>query len=144
MRTLLLSAVAVMGLSLMPADAQQPAMTAVATVSQLHDAIISPASDAIFRVGSQAPTTDQEWQALRNSAVMLAEAGNLLMIGRRARDQRAWVKLSRGLTDAGAAALKAAMSKDLEAVNRASDQLIDVCESCHTPYRDGGRTMPKQ
>ena len=125
----------------LPAHTQPQAMIAVATVKQLHEAIIGPASDAVFQVGSRAPATEQEWQALRNSAAMLAEAGNLLMIGPRARDRGAWRRLSRGLADAGASALKAATAKDVEAVSRAGDQIIDVCENCHTPYRDGGRGM---
>ena len=38
--------------------------------------IVAPASDAIFKVPNEAPQNDGEWQAPRNSALILAETGN--------------------------------------------------------------------
>ena len=50
--------------------AQQPAMQPVASVKQLHEAMISPSSDAIFDVG-RGPENDAGWTALRNNAIIL-------------------------------------------------------------------------
>jgi hypothetical protein len=121
--------------------AQETAARPVATVRQLHDAMMTPASDAIFNVGSEAPKNDKEWQAVRNSAVVLAESGNLLAMKGRARDTGAWLKFSLALVDAGAAAMKAADEKNTDALLAAGDQIVPVCEGCHKPYRDAGRTM---
>jgi len=130
------------------AAAQQPAappsaIRPVATVKQLHDAMITPASDALFNAGAQAPKDDQAWSEVANEALVLAESGNLLMLGSRAKDQGAWMKMSRALVDAAAEAAKAAQDKNLNALMAAGDRIETSCESCHVPYRDNGRQMMK-
>ena len=45
----------------------------------------------------------------------------------RARDNAGWMKMARALVDAAAMA--------------AGDAITSTCESCHQPYRDGGRQM---
>ena len=60
-----------------------------ATMKQLMLDLIHPASnDILFFVNRGAPKTEQEWAALRHSALTLAESGNLLAMRGRARDQR--------------------------------------------------------
>jgi hypothetical protein len=122
--------------------AQQPAQVrAVATVMQLHEAMIGPASDAVFNAGAQPPKDDKAWGEVLNQAIILAESGNLLMLGSRAKDQGDWMKMSRALVDAGALAVKAAQEKNAAALNDAGDRIESTCESCHQPYRDHGRSM---
>jgi len=123
--------------------AQQAPVTVrpVATVRQVHDLLISPASDAVFRAGGDTPTTDGAWLDARNQAMLLAESGNLLMLGSRARDTAAWMRMSRALVDAAASAATAAERKDANALAAAGDAITVTCESCHRPYRDNGRQM---
>lgn len=118
------------------APAQQTTVTPVASVMQLMEAMVIPSSDALFNVGRQAPQNDDEWAAIRNHAIILAESGNLLMIGGRAKDEEAWMKMSQALVDAGAVALKAAEAKNVDAVLEAGNQIIDTCETCHASYLD--------
>jgi len=120
----------------------QPAGPApVATVKQVQEAMVSPASDTLFDVGRQAPRSDEEWLVVRNAAVVLAEAGNLFMMEGRARDADQWMTLSQELVDAGTDALRAAEARSVEGVLAAGDRIAAACEACHQPYRDGGRTM---
>ncbi len=118
------------------APAQQTTVAPVASVMQLMEAMVIPSSDALFNVGRQAPQNDDEWAAIRNHAIILAESGNLLMIGGRAKDEEAWMKMSQALVDAGAVALKAAEAKNVDAVLEAGNQIIDTCETCHASYLD--------
>ena len=120
---------------------QSPTIKPVATVGQLHDAMINPSSDAIFEVGRAAPTNDAEWTDVRNAAVILAEASNLLMLQGRAVDNGLWMEMSREMLDAAVVALKATESQDLEQLMEAGGLIVTVCEACHEPYRDGGRKM---
>ena len=113
----------------------------VASVRELHEIVITPASDAVFRAAGDLPTTDQAWRDARKQAIMLAESGNLLMLGGRARDNTGWMKLSRALVDAAAGAAAAAGKKDAKALEAAGDSITTACETCHRPYRDGGRQM---
>jgi cytochrome c556 len=39
------------------------------------------------------------------------------------------------MLDAGAAAVKAVKSKNVEAISALSDQLLESCTSCHKHYR---------
>jgi cytochrome c556 len=107
----------------------------VGSMSQLMINIIYPTSDAIFYVDRDTPKTDADWNALANQALMLAESGNLLMMPGRARDQENWIRDSKMMVDAGAAAFKAARAKNIEAVRAVNDQLYQSCVTCHQQYR---------
>lgn len=94
------------------AMAQAPTSQPVGTILQLMKAMVIPSSDVIFNIPSQAPKEDKEWAAVQNSALILAESGNLLMMAGRSKDNGEWMKDSRVLVDAGTAAFKAANAKD--------------------------------
>ena len=94
--------------SLGPAAAQEPSLEAVGTIGELMVDIIYPTSDELFYVMRAPPTNDYEWNLLRGSALMLAESGNLLMIGSRSLDQDDWAKNAKVLVDVGTAAFEAA------------------------------------
>ena len=137
MRTILLLFLAALLLSLSnTASAQQPTLKAVATVNQLMKAIIIPSSDAVFQVAMEPPQDDEAWTAVQNSALTLAESGNLLMIGSRAKDQGDWIKAAQALVDAGTVAFKAAEDKNVDALIEAGDQVYATCEGCHERYLD--------
>lgn len=106
----------------------------VGSVMDIMNAMTIPASTAIFDVGREEPATEEAWKALEHQALILAESGNLLMLGERARDKGEWVQRSRDLIDAGIIALEAARKKDAEAVLAAGDTIIEACENCHASY----------
>lgn len=128
-------------LAMVTLTAQAPGIRPIASVRQLHDAMITPASDAIFSAASEPPTTDAGWTAVRNHAVVLAESGNLLMVPGRAKDKGDWMKFSAAMAEAAARALRGAEARAPEALLKASDDVAAICEACHEPYRDGGRKM---
>jgi hypothetical protein len=113
----------------------------VANVRELHDLLISPASDAVFEASTHEALDAKAWTAVRNRALVLAEAGNLLMVGSRVRDNGNWMKMSRALVDAAALAATAAEKKDVKALEAAADPITVACMECHRPYRDQGRQM---
>jgi hypothetical protein len=114
--------------------APQPGFKPVGTVMQIMDAVIIPSSNAIWNVPAAAPKNDEEWAAVRNSAMALAESGNLLMIGDRAKDQGEWMMMAQALVDAGTAAFRAAEAKDIDAITAVGDQIYSACENCHLKY----------
>lgn len=115
--------------------AQAPTFQTVGSVSQVMISITYPSSDAIFYVERNPPKTEKDWNDLQSLALILAESGNLLMIGSRARDQGDWIKEAREMVDVGAAAYKAAMAKDLPAIVALNQRLNDACVACHVQYR---------
>ena len=138
MRTVLLLFLASLLLFLTSAArAQQPTFKPVASVNQLMKAIVIPTSDALFQVAMKAPENDEEWTAMQNNALTLAESGNLLMIGSRAKDQGDWIKAAQALVNAGTVAFKAAEAKNEDALIEAGDQVYATCEGCHSRYLEG-------
>lgn len=124
------------------APAQESGIVPVATVKQLCEGMITTSSDALFNVGREAPDDDDDWRAVLHNALMLAEAGNLLMLDGRARDDGEWMTMSRALVDAGITAVRAVEVRDVDALLGAGDQIVVACETCHVPYRDEGLSMP--
>jgi len=126
-----------------PAEAA-PAMTSVATVKQIMDAIVAPAATAVFdSVGTivdatgiheNQPRTDAEWAAVGASAAALVESANLLVIGNRAIDRQDWVTMSKALSDSGMVVLKAVEAKDPQGILAAGETLNATCDNCHERY----------
>jgi len=117
----------------------QPPFKLVATVSQVMTAIIAPASDIVFHAVSGTPRNDAEWKKVQNSALELAESGNLLMLPGRRRDNAEWVKHSQAMIEAAMFALKAAREKNTGNLMIAGDRIIGTCEGCHNKYMDKDR-----
>ena len=125
--------------------APQPPLMPVASVEQLMEGTVHPAAEVLFKsvgtiisekgVEEIAPRNDEEWANVRNNAVTLAESGNLLMIGKRAKDQGDWMKMAQGLIEAGVAATKATEAKDVQALFDAGGKVYEACERCHGRYR---------
>ena len=120
-------------------------------------------------VEEKQPRTDEEWNEVRRQAIILTESANLLLIeGRRvaregrqlddhgtpgnltleqveqaiATDRATFVAFGQALHDAGAAMLKAADDKDVQAIMTAGETLDEVCESCHLKFWYPGQKIP--
>jgi hypothetical protein len=116
---------------------ERPPTRNVGSMSDLMVKIIYPASDALFYIESRTPKTDAEWVVLEGQALMVAESANLLMLPGRARDQKQWMADAKLMLEAGAAAVKFAKTRNVEAIAGLSDQLMESCTSCHKNYRPG-------
>jgi hypothetical protein len=109
----------------------------VASVLEIMKTMTIPFSNAVFEAGGDAPKDDKSWEAVRGQAVALAEAGNLLMLGARAKDHAAWMKFSRAQVDAAEAAANAATAKNTDQFSAAADALYETCAGCHKVYMKG-------
>lgn len=117
-----------------PAEPPQPSFQPVGTIMQIMEALIIPSADVVWNVPAEEPTNDEEWATVRNNALALAEAGNLLMIEGRAKDQDAWMRAAQALVDAGTTAFHAAEEQDVDAIIVAGDEIYNSCEGCHLQY----------
>jgi hypothetical protein len=128
-----------------PAEAPVTTGTPVASVKQIMKGIVAPAATAVFNSVSttvsakgteeKAPETEEEWEALGNSAAALIESGNLLLMGSRAVDKGDWVKFSQQLIDSGKLALKATQAKSAEQVLMSGEKVNESCDDCHRRYQ---------
>jgi hypothetical protein len=126
-------------------NAPPPApFTPIVDTGVLMESFIEPSADVIWAsVGTIVtaageehirPKTEEEWTTVRNAAVAVSEAGNLLMMEPRARDADEWMRLSKAMVDTGAEAIKAAEAKDPDAMFEAGAQIYAVCSNCHAKY----------
>jgi hypothetical protein len=145
-----------------PAAPAAPEPKAYAPLGRLMQAIPFPASNIIFDTqttdpgakpaegASGAGATAQYagtyggWVAVENAAMALQETANLIMIPGRSClngkpvpiDQEDFKKWAADLALAGEAALKAAQSKNLDAMIEVSGTMSDACAACHDKYRE--------
>ncbi|MEZ5550814.1 MAG: hypothetical protein R3E82_08000 [Pseudomonadales bacterium] len=80
------------------------------------------------------PTTQEDWDAVRNAAATIAEAGNLLMMPGHARAGADWNEISQGLTAKGMELVAAAENKDADAIFELGGHLYNICVACHQLY----------
>jgi hypothetical protein len=157
-----------------PAPEQPPAPAAppyhpVASIREVMNSVIDPNVDVVWNAvktdidhGKQiehAPANDEEWAAVRHSAVTVSEGTNLLMMPGRAvappgagslspgielapdevralidKSPSGWNQFARALQDSMQPALAAIDKKDPQALFEAGDKIDEVCESCHQVF----------
>src|SRR6185503_19264796 len=122
-----------------------PAAPPVATVLEVMDGIVSPASGVVYgavattvtREGIQEtrPKNDREWQRVAGNAAALIEASEMLKAEGRARDTGDWVMIAKAMGDAAAEVRAAAQKKDPEGILAAGERLNNSCDNCHRKYQ---------
>lgn len=138
-------------LGLAGCGAQAPAPSAVQPPFQLDiptkdlmNWILDPNADVVWASvgtivtaeGEQkfAPTTDEQWTVVRNSAATVIEAGNLLMLSGRARNQDDWMKKVQDMMRTATQVLRAIEAKDADTVFTAASDMYTACSDCHAAY----------
>ena len=113
----------------------------VASVDQVMDSIIIPSSQHIFDAvvydnGQlvQEPKSDDDWYQLRMQAIAVAEAGNLLLMPPRLRNEAEWVKWSHALTDAAVRVEQAADARNVDLLLETGGEMYTACKQCHAKY----------
>jgi cytochrome c556 len=123
---------------------QPPPFKPVVDVKQLMQGIVDPASDVVWEsvatiyrkdgVEERRPQTKEAWDNVRNHAMMLAEAGNLLMMPPRAKDGGEWMQRAQELVDTATVALRAAEAKNVDQLLQVGGVIDEACENCHKKY----------
>ena len=128
----------------------QPSYQPVATVEQIMETSVEPTSNAVFdaavwvngvQVGG--PKTDDDWKMVQANALMLAETGNLLLMGSRMKDQAGWVTRTQAMMDAATEAAKAAEAKNADTLFTVDGDVYEACSHCHQQYMDAIKNANK-
>ena len=152
-----------------PSAAPLPEFQPTASVEDIMRSMVDPSADAMWDavvttvtdagIEEVRPETEEDWLPLERGAIMLVEAGNLLLIdGRRiasegsvselpgidlepdeiavrvAENRDTWMRLARELHDAGVVMLDAVRARDVDALLEGGDRLDAACESCHSRF----------
>jgi hypothetical protein len=154
------------------AAASTAAMTRVGAVKDIMEGIIDPSADVVWEsvatsitaagLVEKAPRTDDEWATVQHSALMLAEAANLLKVRGREiaragdanvksgpdapeltppeiqekvnRDWDLWISHANRLQETAVEAWQVANARDVNGIVEVGDALDKACESCHLEY----------
>ena len=118
------------------ADERQPLLS----VKEIMNGLITPATTTIW--GAYQLETEAEWQEVRNAALSVVAAGNLLLFGGAAEGESEtsaeadWKTYNQQMVAAARLVIAAADNKDEEALSAAgNDALYPPCESCHQQYQ---------
>jgi cytochrome c556 len=141
-----------------------------ATIVEIMDSIVMPAAQALWDAVAvdvtengtieNAPQTDEEWTALRATAVTLAEATNALIVPGRhaappgtasadpdadelapekidallAKERPAWIAHAHVLHEAAMEALRAVDARSIDGISEAGGTIDAACEGCHLQF----------
>lgn len=138
---------------LLGCEAKTPQNDTKLSLHQLMEWVIDPNADVIWDSvktisnikGSTEiyPRTQAEWDAVRNSAATLIEAGNMLTLEGRAKDQKQWANYAKHLSKAAELALNAAQAKNKDALFDAGGDIYNACKACHDKYADFEKQINK-
>jgi hypothetical protein len=123
---------------------EQPPFRPLADNKLLMQAVLEPQAEVIWDAvqtiiteqGTEEirPRTDEEWASVRNSAITLAEAGNLLMMSPRAKDGGDWMQAAAALIDTSSAAMQAAEARDADRLFEVGGEIYGACTACHQKF----------
>jgi hypothetical protein len=147
----------------------QPEYTPTATIKDIMMSVVDPNADVVWLsvttvqsakgTVDTAPKNDEEWKKVRQGAIALTEASNLLIMpGRHVaapgeksetpgvelepsemealinKDRASWEMRAKKLHEAGLAVLQAIDAKDSQKVFEVGEQIEQACENCHRQY----------
>lgn len=171
-RSLIASTIAVLLCGCKAQEEQPPKESEFRLTSPVRDimgSMVMPSADILWNavatnitdrgVEEKAPKSEEDWKSVRNSAVTLLEASDLiLMPGRHVAapgekekepgvnlapekiealingDRAAWIAMAHGLHDSVMPALKAIDARDSKALSDAGTGIDKACEDCHLKY----------
>ena len=112
----------------------------ILTVKEIMNTMITPTTATIW--GAYELENDSEWQEVKNAAIAVIGAGNLLFIGGSAQGEALlareveWQEFNRQMIEAAQEGIAAVDRKDEEALfTIGNDKLYPPCESCHQRYQ---------
>tara|TARA_Y100001970_G_scaffold281484_1_gene392361 strand:- start:4415 stop:4837 length:423 start_codon:yes stop_codon:yes gene_type:complete len=112
----------------------------ILTVKEIMNTMITPTTATIW--GAYELENDSEWQEVKNAAIAVIGAGNLLFIGGSAQGEALlareveWQEFNRQMIEAAQEVIAAVDRKDEEALfTIGNDKLYPPCESCHQRYQ---------
>jgi hypothetical protein len=123
-----------------------PPFKPVADTKLLMQSVVDPNADIVWdavktietKEGTQEirPKNDEEWTAVRNAAIAVAESGNLLMMVPRAKNSGEWMQLAQDMINTGQEAIKAAEARNADKLFTVGGDIYDSCSNCHRKYLD--------
>ncbi len=130
-----------------PRPRDQEVLRLPMSINEVMASLINHSADPIWLAAWRNPQSEEDWRELEHLVRQLELGGALIQIpGTGPVDEqwtgrREWHDYAVQLEQAAARAVNAARSQDVELIARSGDEIVDICESCHTDYKPGLPTM---
>ena len=115
----------------------------IATTKELMDALDVVADDFWEPVGTimtkegtfeKKPQNDEEWQAVRNNAILIRETGSMLLDPSKAGGNAEFIKQANALIDTTTRAIQAIDAKDDKKLFDVGAEVYEACTNCHRQF----------
>jgi cytochrome c556 len=126
-----------------PRAAAAPRLEAVAETRLLMEGLTRANFQGLGRLLKDRPEGADAWAFARGQALLIGEAGNLLMLRPpRSGGQEAWLGRSAELREAATRLARAAAARDYDRCRKGLDDLAAVCNRCHQTFRVPVKVTP--
>jgi cytochrome c556 len=128
-----------------PQPAKKPIkLEAVAETKLLMEGLADPNTRALGKLLTNRPKDAEAWAFARGQSLLLAEAGNLLLMRppKTKAGESAWLEHSADLRDQATALARAAAAKDYLQARAALAGVGNSCNRCHQQFRVAVRVDP--
>ncbi len=129
------------------AAAPAPAPVLPVSINASMVAMVSEAADPIWLDAYDPPKNPKEWRELEYHAYQMAVTGKLIQLAGTGPSDAGWVKdpqwigFADEMSAAGMDALAAAKARNVVAVDKAGDRLVEACEGCHKIFKPSLTSM---
>jgi len=117
------------------------------SINEVMASLINHSADPIWVASWRNPQNDNDWRELEHLSKQLQIGGILLSIpGTGPLDDEwtsdsDWLAYADQLSSAAGRAVIAAQSRNVESISQASDEIVDICGSCHADFKPDRPTM---
>ena len=116
---------------------QQALVPVESDVHEFMEYAFEPFFEQLKASLQQAPADRKSWVPVKANALVLAEAGNLLMLRGPEEHQQQWDALAVDLRDHGQTLYQAAKKRDYAVAREAYVTFVAKCNACHEKFADG-------
>jgi hypothetical protein len=127
-----------------PAKKPPPKLEPVAETKLLMEGLADPNTRALGKLLAAKPKDAEAWAFARGQALLLAEAGNLLLMRppKTRAGEEAWLTHAADLRESATGLARAAAAKDYLQARTALAGVGNACNRCHQTFRTGVRVDP--
>ena len=127
-----------------PAKKPPPKLEPVAETKLLMEGLADPNTRALGKLLAAKPKDAEAWAFARGQALLLAEAGNLLLMRppKTKAGEESWLTDAADLRESATSLARAAAAKDYLQARTALAGVGNACNRCHQTFRVGVRVDP--
>ncbi len=107
------------------------------SMHEFMEYVFQPPYKRLRTVMATEPADNAAWKSIKSDSLILAEAGNLLLIRHPEKNEDTWREHAVTVRDLGGRFYQAARKKDYSAAKQSYTAMLQKCNSCHNAFADG-------